>query len=73
MFYDDPKNHKMRHNPFKALVAPRPIAWVSSMDSNGLLNLAPFSYFNAVADAPPMVFLLAQWSPAPRAGAKEIR
>ncbi len=70
MFYDDPKNHKMRHNPFKALVAPRPIAWVSSMDSNGLLNLAPFSYFNAVADAPPMVFFSPN-GPRPAGGAKD--
>ena len=55
MFYDDPKKHNLRHNPFKALVAPRPIAWVSSVDTEGVLNLAPYSFFNAVADQPPTI------------------
>lgn len=40
---------------FKACIVPRPIAWVSSRSKEGFLNLAPFSYFNAVADRPPMV------------------
>ena len=40
---------------FKACIIPRPIAWVSSVSSEGIFNLAPFSYFNAVADQPPMV------------------
>jgi flavin reductase (DIM6/NTAB) family NADH-FMN oxidoreductase RutF len=55
MFYDDPKKHNLKHNPFKALIAPRPIAWVSSVDSDGVPNLAPFSFFNAISDAPPMI------------------
>ena len=55
MFYDDPKKHNLRPSPFKALVAPRPIAWVSSMDLDGVLNLAPFSFFNAIADQPPTI------------------
>lgn len=58
MFYrphlDD---HGLNGDPFKALVAPRPIAWVSSVDSAGAVNLAPFSYFNAVADAPPILMI----------------
>ena len=55
MFFDDHCKHGLRHNPFKALVAPRPIAWVSSVSADGVANLAPFSYFNACADRPPTV------------------
>ena len=55
MFYSDPRNHGLKHNPFKALVAPRPIAWVSSVSATGVVNLAPYSFFNAVADAPPII------------------
>ena len=53
MFFDDHRKHGLRHNPFKALAAPRPIAWVSSMSAGGVANLAPFSYLNACADRPP--------------------
>ena len=56
MFYRpgvDP--HGLAHNPFKALVTPRPIGWISTVDARGRANLAPYSFFNAVADAPPMV------------------
>ena len=56
MFYRpgiDP--HGLPHNPFKALVSPRPIGWISTLDTKGRANLAPYSFFNAVADAPPMV------------------
>lgn len=49
------RNHGMAHNPFKALVAPRPIGWISSISKDGVLNLAPYSFFNAVCDAPPTV------------------
>ncbi|WP_333824224.1 flavin reductase family protein [Pinisolibacter sp.] len=42
-------------DPFKAIVAPRPIAWISTIDATGRVNLAPYSYFNAVCAAPPMV------------------
>ena len=50
-----PGAHDLPHNPFKAIVAPRPIAWVSSMGADGIANLAPYSFFNAFSDAPPMV------------------
>jgi flavin reductase (DIM6/NTAB) family NADH-FMN oxidoreductase RutF len=56
MFYRpglDP--HGLPHNPFKALVAPRPIGWISTRDAEGSINLAPYSFFNAIADTPPMV------------------
>jgi flavin reductase (DIM6/NTAB) family NADH-FMN oxidoreductase RutF len=43
------------HDPFKALVAPRPIGWVSTMSADGRVNLAPYSFFNAVGEAPAML------------------
>ncbi|MGZ0189682.1 MAG: flavin reductase family protein, partial [Alphaproteobacteria bacterium] len=55
MFIDDPRKHGLKFNPFKALVAPRPIAWVSTQDTDGVLNLAPYSFFNAMADSPPII------------------
>jgi flavin reductase (DIM6/NTAB) family NADH-FMN oxidoreductase RutF len=56
MFYDTAKNnHGLRYTPLKALVAPRPIGWISTLDMNGVANLAPFSFFNLVSDIPPCV------------------
>ena len=53
MFYDAVANdHGLPQDPFKALVAPRPIGWISSLSADGIPNLAPFSYFNAMAQAP---------------------
>jgi flavin reductase (DIM6/NTAB) family NADH-FMN oxidoreductase RutF len=43
-------------NPFKAIVAPRPVGWISTVNSKGVVNLAPYSFFNAVSSDPPMVF-----------------
>jgi flavin reductase (DIM6/NTAB) family NADH-FMN oxidoreductase RutF len=43
------------HDPFKALVAPRPIGWISTLGAGGEVNLAPYSFFNAVCDRPPML------------------
>lgn len=43
------------HDPFKALVASRPIGWVSTIGAGGAVNLAPYSFFNAVCDVPPML------------------
>jgi len=57
MFYETDKPHGLRHNPFKALVAPRPIGWVSTISAAGAVNLAPFSFFNAVSDQPPIVII----------------
>lgn len=54
MFYRPADGHGLPHNPFKAIVAPRPIGWISTRSSAGD-NLAPFSFFNAVSDKPPMV------------------
>ncbi len=56
MFYDTKtNNHGLRFNPFKSCIVPRPIGWITSLDKSGVLNLAPYSYFNAVADIPPMI------------------
>ncbi len=55
MFYQPKDGHGLPHNPFKAIVSPRPIAWISTLDKNGRANLAPYSFFNAMADSPPMV------------------
>jgi flavin reductase (DIM6/NTAB) family NADH-FMN oxidoreductase RutF len=57
MFYATDKPHGLRHNPFKSLVVPRPIGWITSLDAAGRVNLAPFSFFNAVAEAPPIVVI----------------
>lgn len=70
MFFDDHRKHGLRHNPFKALVAPRPIAWVSSVSADGVANLAPFSYFNACADRPPTV-MFAPNNPRPDGDGKD--
>ncbi|MGE3874715.1 MAG: flavin reductase family protein [Parvibaculaceae bacterium] len=53
MHYDAIDNeHGLPNDPFKAIVAPRPIGWVSSMGRNGVPNLAPYSFFNAIAEKP---------------------
>lgn len=54
-FYEPSQGHGLAHDPFKAIVAPRPIGWISSRDAEGRVNLAPYSFFNAVCDQPPMV------------------
>ena len=46
-------------DPFKSLVFPRPIGWISSIDKEGVANLAPYSYFNAIADDPPQIMFSA--------------
>jgi len=53
MFYDAVANtHGLRWDPFKALVSPRPIGWISTLGANGVVNLAPYSFFNAVSTDP---------------------
>ncbi len=59
MFYETRSHHGLKHDPFKSLVVPRPIGWVSSQDSSGVVNLAPYSFFNAVAAEPPTVMFAA--------------
>src|SRR3974390_126576 len=57
MFYEPDKRDKriLQHDPFKAIVAPRPIGWITSMSAKGEINLAPYSFFNGVSSDPPMV------------------
>jgi flavin reductase (DIM6/NTAB) family NADH-FMN oxidoreductase RutF len=56
MFYETARrNHGLPHDPFKAIVAPRPIGWITSMSAKGEINLAPYSFFNAITDRPPIV------------------
>jgi len=56
MFYDAVTNqHGLALDPFKALVAPRPIGWISTLSRNGVVNLAPYSFFNAVSEDPHFV------------------
>lgn len=55
MFYKTDQPHGLKHNPFNALVIPRPIGWISTVDTDGNVNLAPYSFFNGVAYTPPQV------------------
>ena len=54
-FYEPSAGHGLDHDPFNALVAPRPIGWISSRSRDGVLNLAPYSFFNAFNYTPPLV------------------
>lgn len=56
MFFDPNGTHAdLAHNPIKAMVSPRPIGWISTVSAAGVANLAPYSFFNLIADAPYMV------------------
>ena len=58
MFYQ-PKKNPFSIDPYKSLIFPRPIGWISSIDKKGIVNLAPYSYFNAIADDPPQIMFVA--------------
>ena len=53
--YEPAKGHGLPHDPFNAIVGPRPIGWISSRDAAGQLNLAPYSFFNAFNYTPPII------------------
>jgi flavin reductase (DIM6/NTAB) family NADH-FMN oxidoreductase RutF len=56
LHYYEPKNgHGLKHDPFNAIVAPRPIGWISSRGANGNVNLAPYSFFNGFCYIPPII------------------
>ncbi|NVD41132.1 flavin reductase family protein [Ensifer sp. HO-A22] len=56
MFYDTAENrHGLPHDPFKAIVSPRPIGWIGTRAADGSLNVAPYSFFNAISDRPKLV------------------
>lgn len=54
-FYDPRQGHGLPHDPFKAILAPRPIGWISTVDAEGRVNLAPYSFFNGFHTNPPVV------------------
>ena len=55
--YFDPRteSHGLAHSPYTALVVPRPIGWISTVSTDGVVNLAPYSFFNLVSSYPPFV------------------
>jgi flavin reductase (DIM6/NTAB) family NADH-FMN oxidoreductase RutF len=60
MYYETAKNdHGLRYNPLKACVAPRPIGWITTISATGVVNLAPFSFFNLLSYDPPFVMFSA--------------
>lgn len=72
MIYDALKNdHGLKHDPFKALVAPRPIGWIGTLSRSGVRNLAPYSFFTAVAEKPAYVIFSASGDKDSRRNAEE--
>jgi flavin reductase (DIM6/NTAB) family NADH-FMN oxidoreductase RutF len=53
--YEPAKGHGLRHDPFNAIVGPRPIGWVSTVSAAGIANLAPYSFFNGLSYVPPLI------------------
>lgn len=54
-FYQPSQGHGLNHDPMNAIIAPRPIGWISSVDENGNANLAPYSFFNLFNYTPPIL------------------
>ena len=54
-YYEPRKGHGLKHDPFNAIIAPRPIGWISSHDAKGNVNLAPYSFFNGFCYKPPII------------------
>jgi flavin reductase (DIM6/NTAB) family NADH-FMN oxidoreductase RutF len=74
MFYTtDRYDHGLPHDPFKAIMAPRPIGWITSISARGEVNLAPYSYFNAVSTRPPIVIFSSEGRKDSLALAEESR
>ncbi len=71
MFYRPQDGHGLPHNPFNAIVTPRPIGWISTRDNEGRDNLAPYSFFNAVAYVPPQVMFSSTGVKDDRDGTKD--
>ena len=70
--YFRPGKHKevgLSFSPIKAIISPRPIGWISSRGEDGSVNLAPYSYFNAISEQPPMVVFSA--APLGNSGQKD--
>ena len=71
MFYTPETGHGLPHNPFNAIVAPRPIGWISTRGADRHDNLAPYSFFNAVAYVPPQVMFASTSAKPDRDGTKD--
>ena len=71
MFYRPEDGHGLPHNPFNAVVTPRPIGWISTRGADGSDNLAPYSFFNAVAYVPPQVMFASTSAKPDRDGTKD--
>jgi flavin reductase (DIM6/NTAB) family NADH-FMN oxidoreductase RutF len=54
-YYEPSNGHGLKHDPFNAIIAPRPIGWISSKDATGHVNLAPYSFFNGFNYTPPII------------------
>lgn len=71
MYYRPEDGHGLKHNPFNAIVTPRPIGWISTRGKDGSENLAPYSFFNAVAYVPPQVMFASTGQKPDREGTKD--
>ncbi|MFD3190655.1 flavin reductase family protein [Sedimentitalea sp. HM32M-2] len=71
MFYRPEDGHGLPHNPFNAIVTPRPIGWISSRAADGTNNLAPYSFFNAIAYVPPQVMFASTGAKPDQDGTKD--
>lgn len=71
MFYRPEEGHGLPHNPFNALITPRPIGWISSRSADGINNLAPYSFFNGVAYTPPQVMFASTGTKDDQSGTKD--
>jgi flavin reductase (DIM6/NTAB) family NADH-FMN oxidoreductase RutF len=71
MFYQPDQGHGLPHDPFNAIVTPRPIGWISTRGADGRDNLAPYSFFNAVAYVPPQVMFASTNAKPDRDGTKD--
>jgi len=71
MYYRPEDGHGLPHDPFKAIISPRPIGWISTRSSDGVNNLAPYSFFNGVADAPPQVMFASLGAKPDQDGTKD--
>ncbi|WP_375551811.1 flavin reductase family protein [Rhodophyticola porphyridii] len=71
MFYRPEDGHGLPHNPFNAVVSPRPIGWISTRAADGSENLAPYSFFNAVAYVPPQVMFASTGTKPDRGDTKD--
>ena len=71
MFYRPEDGHGLPHNPYNAIVTPRPIGWISTRGADGSENLAPYSFFNATAYVPPQVMFASTGTKLDRDGTKD--